>query len=310
MAAPKKPMEEFEEEFIKLEIEEIAAKYKFHESLRGKWMMFFENESMNDMWAKAVELYSAGELPGVISIKASTAAHCARSSDPSCGAIRFKCGPLTDRELVLQYGQQLVKKMQYCDTLGFVAYKTDGQSRIGTKATGTKKNYLYRLPVPTYAYLQQRSGMSSELPTELPCLTSHSEWLSDVVGDYIQDPADLSDYARWTMQFPKKLLHGLAWVRACRLYRGGELVDVAFMRASTDKAKPGKEKIKGGIISFFCRDNLPLTRLQLCGENLVEKLKYFHISRELKCVSYKSASNKPEYIELCRVPTLESHRRA
>jgi hypothetical protein len=157
MAVPKKPMEEFEEEFIKLEIDEIAAKHKFDESLRGKWMMFFENESMNGLWAKAVELYSAGELPGIISIKTSTAAPCERSGTTEYGAIRFTCGPHTDRERVLQYGQQLVKKMQYFNVdFGFVAYKTDAQSRIGTKATGAKKNYLYRMPVPTNDHLDQR----------------------------------------------------------------------------------------------------------------------------------------------------------
>ncbi|XP_018013059.1 uncharacterized protein LOC108670121 [Hyalella azteca] len=310
MAVPKKPMEEFEEEFIKLEIEEIAAKYKFDESLRGKWMLFFENESMNDMWAKAVELYSAGELPGVISIKASTAAHCARSSDPSCGAIRFKCGPHTDRELVLQYGQQLVKKMGYSDSFGFVAYKTDSQSKIGTKATGAIKNYLYRLPVSTYNHLKQRSGKYSEPPIEVPSRMWTHYVMAEVMGDYIEDPAELNDYARWTLQFPRGRQHDSAWVNACRLYRSGELKDVAYMQTSTAKAKSGKENKKDGVITFFCRDNLPLSRLQLCGDNLVETFKYSHRKGELKCVSYMSESNEPGYMVLCRVPTLGSHRRA
>ncbi|XP_018013049.1 uncharacterized protein LOC108670111 [Hyalella azteca] len=303
MAMQKKPMDEFEEEFVKLEIEAIASKYKFDESLRGKWMLFFNHDYMDDMWAKAVELYSAGELPGIISIKTSTAAPCERSGTTEYGAIRFTCGPHTDRERILQYGQQLVKKMQYFNVdFGFVAYKTDGQSRIGTKATGATKNYLYRMPVPTYDHLDQRSGNRTEPPIEVPSRMWTRQWVTEVVGDYIEDPAVLEDYARWTTHFTKGTPHDSAWVRACRLYRSGELEDVAYMQTSTAKPAPGKENVKEGVIFFYSRDNLSPSKLQQCGKNLVQKLNYSSRHRELLCGSYKTGRT---WVVLCRVPTLE-----
>ncbi|XP_018013053.1 uncharacterized protein LOC108670115 [Hyalella azteca] len=303
MSTKRKPMDEFEEDSISLEIETIAVKYKFDESLRGKWMLFFNHDYMDDMWAKAVELYSAGELPGIISIKTSTAAPCERSGTTEYGAIRFTCGPHRERERVLQYGQQLVKKMRYFNTgFGFVAYKTDAQSVIGTKATGAKKNYLYRLPVPTYDHLEQRSGMVTEHPIEVPSRMGTREWIAEVVDDYIEEVADMNDYARWLMKFPKGTLHDSAWVRACRLYRSGELEDVAYMQTSTAKAVPGKENTKEGVIFFCSRDNLSQSKLQQCGKNLVQKLNYSSRQGEITCRSYKTGRT---CAVLCRVPTLE-----
>ncbi|XP_018013056.1 uncharacterized protein LOC108670118 [Hyalella azteca] len=295
MATETKPMDEFEEESITMEIEDIAAKYNFDESLRGKWMLFFLHEYMDDMWAKAVELYSAGELPGIVSIKTSTAAPNVRSGETEYGVIRFYCGPYDDRERVLQYGLKLIEKMQYfSNNFGFAAYKTDEQSKIGTKATGAKKNYLYRLPVSTYDHLEQRSGKCKEPPIEVPSQVCTRELIHEVVGDFIRDPVDISNYCRWTMEFPSGTPHDSAWVSACRLYRSGELKDVDYIQTTTVKSSLSKN----GMILFFSRDNLSQSKLQQCGNNLVQKLDYSSKDGELCASQYIGRG----WVVLCRVP--------
>jgi hypothetical protein len=128
------------------------------------------------------------------------------------------------------------------------------------------------------------------------------QWITEVVGDYIEDPAALEDYATWTTYFHKGTPHDSAWVRACRLYRSGELEDVAYIQTSTAKATPGKENVKEGVIFFYSRDNLSPSKLQQCGKNLVQKLNYSSRHGELLCGSYKTGRT---WVVQCRVPTLE-----
>ena len=145
------PMNETVKRFIEEENDDLFNSNWFDPSKRGKWMMFYSTEVMDQKWQQALSLYHAKELTGIQSMKCSTAAPNPRAGNRKEGAIRFACGPYDDEALVLSYGKNLIARMKYTSNFGFIAYKTDEQSAIGTAATGAKKNYLYRLHVPTYS---------------------------------------------------------------------------------------------------------------------------------------------------------------
>lgn len=150
------PMSETEKISIDLEVEEIYNDNWFEPAKRGKWMLFYPRNLMDKKWQEAVKLYKNKELTGIQSIKCSTAAVNERAGDRTNGAIRFACGPYDDSEAVQSYGRNVVEKMNYTSPFGFIAYKTDEQSAIGTRATGARKNYYYRIPVATSdGYMQQ-----------------------------------------------------------------------------------------------------------------------------------------------------------
>ena len=150
-AMPKKnripPMSDTENLFIEERNGAIASMYDDKGKL-GKWMMFFDDEFMDAMWKKAVTLYYKGKLTGIQSIKTSTAAKNPRAGELKGGAIRFTCGPSDDEQLMKSYGRNLVKRFNYCHRNGLILYKTDEQSAIGTRATGNRWNFVYRLHVP------------------------------------------------------------------------------------------------------------------------------------------------------------------
>ena len=141
------PMSDTVNVFIEERNEAIASQYD-PKGKRGKWMFFFPIEEMNSKWERACKLYNAGKLPGIISIKTSTAAKSPRCNDFKNGAIRFYCGPSDNERVMKAYGKILIKKFDYFERNGFAAYKTDEQSANGTRATGNKVNFLYRLEVP------------------------------------------------------------------------------------------------------------------------------------------------------------------
>ena len=141
------PMSDKENLFIEERNEAIASMYDDKGKL-GKWMMFFDVKYLDAMWKKALTLYYKGKLTGIQSIKTSTAAKNPRAGETKSGAIRFKCGPSDDEQLMKSYGRNLIKRFNYCDSFGFISYKTDEQSEMGTRATGNRRNFVYRLGVP------------------------------------------------------------------------------------------------------------------------------------------------------------------
>jgi len=134
-------------EFIEEKNETIASQYD-PQGKRGKWMFFFPIAVMNEKWERACRLYNAGKLPGIISMKTSTAAKTPRSNETKNGAIRFFCGPSDNEREMKAYGKIIIKKFAYYNSFGFVAFKTDEQTAMGTRATGNKVNFIYRLEVP------------------------------------------------------------------------------------------------------------------------------------------------------------------
>ena len=141
------PMSEKEKPCIELDEEEIHNENLFDPKKGGKWMMFYDPNVMDKKWQEAVTLYRNKELTGIQSIKCSTAVGDPRAGNNPNGAIRFVCGPYDDSEAVLSYGRNILEKMNYASSRGFIAYKTDEQSAVWDTDTRNRK-YYYRILVP------------------------------------------------------------------------------------------------------------------------------------------------------------------
>jgi hypothetical protein len=58
------------------------------------------------------------------------------SNDFLKAPIIFYCGPASDENLILEYGNNLLKQMPYFSPNAHFYYKTDKQTGEGTRATG------------------------------------------------------------------------------------------------------------------------------------------------------------------------------
>jgi len=117
----------------------------------GKWMLFYRNKDIDAAWIKAKTCMRSGILAGIAAMKVSTARENARASDKDSQVIIFYCGPPDDEDSVVRYGKNLVEAMNYVsiNSNPHVYYKSDEQTVAGTKATGQRKNHLYKIRVPT-----------------------------------------------------------------------------------------------------------------------------------------------------------------
>jgi hypothetical protein len=114
----------------------------------GKWMLFYDKKSMNESWTLAKKLYRKGRLEGVVSMKCSTMYENARASG-SDGVIILYCSDSSNAESILSVGKRILEAFCYKGK-EYIYYKTDAQTREGTRATGQLKNYTYRLFNPLY----------------------------------------------------------------------------------------------------------------------------------------------------------------
>ncbi|KAA0202497.1 hypothetical protein HAZT_HAZT008352 [Hyalella azteca] len=143
------PTAELDVNYILEERETLALKFKHDESKSGKWILFVRIKSMFSMWTKSCNLYREGKLKGVTSLKASTAKDNPRkTAGDDNGVIIFHCGPSNDKKLMISYGKNIVKLLRYFNDKRHINYKTNEQSAKGTRATGNKDNFLYKLRVP------------------------------------------------------------------------------------------------------------------------------------------------------------------
>ena len=110
----------------------------------GKWMLFYPKDEINDKWDVAKQLYRDGVSTGVVSMKCSTARPNPRASNPDSSIIIFYSDDSSNEELTMNIGRDICKSMAYSEQ-PFMYYKTDEQTSIGTRATGSRRNYKYRL---------------------------------------------------------------------------------------------------------------------------------------------------------------------
>jgi hypothetical protein len=140
-----KPTEVADSHWLYEQKAEIIQKYPQSD---GKWMQFHHISQLDMVWELAKAKYRAGRLEGIHSMKVSTMLGNPRASGLNSGVIIFYCGPSDDEAKMKQFGQKLLEEMPYKNSSGFMPYKSDAQTADGTRATGQKKNYLYRLQCP------------------------------------------------------------------------------------------------------------------------------------------------------------------
>ena len=136
---------------------EIDELWIYHDRMdRGKWMLFYDKDKLDDAWEKAKDLFDQDELVGISSMKVSTKKDNPRASSAHEGVIIFYCGPCSDTENMLAFGENVLDKMDYNIfsqdhhpfTLPFFTFKTEVQSAAGTRSLGQLKNHSLRLPFP------------------------------------------------------------------------------------------------------------------------------------------------------------------
>ena len=110
----------------------------------GKCMLFYPKDYIPDKWDLAKLLYGDGVLTGIVSMKCSTARPNPRASNPNSGMMIFYADDSSNKELIMKIGRDICRSMEYSEQ-PFVYYKTDDQTSIGTRATGSRRNYKYRL---------------------------------------------------------------------------------------------------------------------------------------------------------------------
>ncbi|CAH1119099.1 unnamed protein product [Phaedon cochleariae] len=141
------PTKEYERPFLYAFIPSISRSYKYDISLSGKWMMFFAKNILDEKWKMCCDLYKARKLTGIAQMKVSTSVRSPRTTDHANGVIIFYCGPANDEEAVMAYGKKLLEVVPYTGNR-YMYYKSDEQTYEGTRATGQKKNHLYKISVP------------------------------------------------------------------------------------------------------------------------------------------------------------------
>lgn len=115
----------------------------------GKWMLFYHKSLMNEAWNITTKLYRENKLDGVKSMKCSTAYKNPRASTLDEGIIILYCNNSSNEETIMNIGKKIIEMFGYKEKQ-IIYYKTDLQTREGTFATGSKKNYTYKLFNPLY----------------------------------------------------------------------------------------------------------------------------------------------------------------
>jgi hypothetical protein len=111
----------------------------------GKWMLFYDKEVIDNKWEELKMLYDSDKLTGIVAMKVSGGLDNPRASTKQSVIILY-CGG--NEESILEYGRNLLKYLNDYDG-DTIYYKTDLQTRIGTKATGISKNSTYQLKIPS-----------------------------------------------------------------------------------------------------------------------------------------------------------------
>lgn len=115
----------------------------------GKWMLFYDKSLMNEKWAEVVSLYNENKLEGVIKMKCSTNRPNPRASESHKGVIILYCNDSHNSQKILKIGKNILEFLK-CTSQHTIYYKTDVQTREGTRATGSNTNNTYKLSNPYY----------------------------------------------------------------------------------------------------------------------------------------------------------------
>jgi len=110
----------------------------------GKFMLFYNKNEINKKWKLAQQLYRENKLNNVTSMKCSTSFRNSRASNLNEGVIILYCNNSSDEEKINIIGKNILKIFNYEDR-PYIYYKTDKQTKEGTRSTGNQKNYTYMI---------------------------------------------------------------------------------------------------------------------------------------------------------------------
>lgn len=291
------PTLETEEVYLYEFDHETREKYRYDKSESGKWMLFYENKTIDFMWANACKLYREGELTGVRSMKVSTAKYNHRRSSDTTKVIIFYCGPASNKNLMKSYGKCILEKMYRFGPFDIthMSYKTDAQSNLGTRATGNSFNSIYSLPISEdwrSDNCETSSWISTVATDDLPSQVLDKDWLLERdESKCLKWPCDSSLIGYWLMLFEEAWLDR-AWKKARDFYRAGQLTGIQSISVSTAKMVNSRDKgQKVGFINCFCGPVDDIDLVMTYGENLATLMSYcddrgtmnFKFRKEILC---------------------------
>ncbi len=124
---------------------------KHYNSGDGKWMLFFHRNQIDSEWKKYTKLWEESKLPGVLSMKVSTALDNPRASNKEDHVLILYCAG--DENNIMTTGQNIVSHLENYKT-PYIYYKSNIQTHEGTRATGQTKNYTFRISTKTDKSIQ------------------------------------------------------------------------------------------------------------------------------------------------------------
>ena len=115
----------------------------------GKWMLFFNKSIIDEKWNYFKKLYDSNKLNGIVGMKVSTSKENPRATDKNSHVIILYCKGC--EEETIEIGKNIVNFNEGYN-YPYIYYKTNIQTREGTRATGQEKNYTYKLLAQNVAY--------------------------------------------------------------------------------------------------------------------------------------------------------------
>tara|TARA_B100001094_G_C17649643_1_gene539047 strand:- start:143 stop:610 length:468 start_codon:yes stop_codon:yes gene_type:complete len=107
----------------------------------GKWMLFYDQKEIDEKWKHIKLLYRDGQLSGIVQMKCSTIYKNPRASGDKKIIILY-CEPEKNEEHIKNIGKNILNLMKYSDK---IYYKTNNQTKLGTRATGQTGNHKYSI---------------------------------------------------------------------------------------------------------------------------------------------------------------------
>lgn len=121
----------------------------------GKWMLFYDKKKIDEKWKLVKQLYRDGKLLGVTQMKCSTISKNQRASDGDSEVIIIYCEPEKNEEHIKNIGKNIMELMEYGRSM---YYKTNSQTKEGTRATGKDTNFKYSISYSVTNYILSSSS--------------------------------------------------------------------------------------------------------------------------------------------------------
>ena len=113
-------------------------------NIDGYWMMFFDKDKLDEKWKLCLEKFKNRNLNGICKLSVSGN----NSKSPiafSKGVIIFHVLANETEKNIINYGENLLKHIDYTNTKDYMYYKTLKQTYNGCTMTGSPINHEYKI---------------------------------------------------------------------------------------------------------------------------------------------------------------------